>query len=120
MIRRIAALLVVGLTLPLMGGGASAADVRRGEQLARRLCADCHVVTPAGRRGTTTAPPFADIARRSGLDATQLAFYLLLPHPKMPNRNLSQADAVDIAAYIVSGGRSRTDLFRRRQVRPPG
>ena len=31
--------------------------------------------------------------------------YLLMPHPKMPDMNLTRNEAADLAAYIVSQGR---------------
>jgi mono/diheme cytochrome c family protein len=80
----------------------SAADIRQGEQLARRWCAGCHLVAADQRQAMTEAPPFASIAGRPDFDANRLAFFLLEPHPKMPNMSLSRAEAGDIAAYIGS------------------
>ena len=81
---------------------AAAADVGRGEILAKRWCAACHVVARGQAQGSTQAPPFSEIARRSGVDAGQLALYLLLPHPRMPDMALSRAEAADLAAYIAA------------------
>jgi mono/diheme cytochrome c family protein len=81
---------------------ALAADIRQGEQLALRWCAGCHLVTTDQRQGTTEAPPFASIASRPGFDTNHLAFFLLEPHPKMPNMSLTRIEAGDIAAYIAS------------------
>jgi len=78
------------------------ADIRQGEQLARRWCAGCHVVSSDQRQATTEAPPFASIANRPDFDTNRLAFFLLDPHPKMPNMSLTRAEAADIAAYISS------------------
>jgi mono/diheme cytochrome c family protein len=82
-----------------------AADALHGEVLARRWCATCHVVASNQRRPTGEAPPFATIARSPGFSAERLAFYLLLPHPKMPNMSLSRTEASDLAAYIASLGK---------------
>ena len=79
-----------------------AADARHGEQLAHRWCADCHVVAPNQHRPTTEAAPFATVARRPGFTAEQLAFFLLSPHPKMPDMSLTRTEASDLAAYIKS------------------
>jgi hypothetical protein len=38
----------------------------------------------------------------STFDAKQLAYFLLNPHPKMPDLPLSRAAADDIAAYIAT------------------
>jgi mono/diheme cytochrome c family protein len=80
--------------------GVSAADARKGETLAKRWCAACHVVASDQQRGNTQSPPFSAIARNPSFDETKLAFFLLNPHPKMPDMNLSRSEAADIAAYI--------------------
>jgi mono/diheme cytochrome c family protein len=82
--------------------GTFAADIRQGEQLARRWCASCHLVAADQSRGTTEAPPFSSIASRPAFDTNRLAFFLLDPHPKMPNMSLTRTEAGDIAAYIAS------------------
>jgi mono/diheme cytochrome c family protein len=86
----------------IMTSAAQAADSRTGEALARRWCASCHVVAADQRGPATEAPPFASIARRPDFDARALAFFLLNPHPKMPDMGLSRPATEDIAAYIAS------------------
>jgi mono/diheme cytochrome c family protein len=81
-------------------GEASAADARKGETLAKRWCATCHIVSIDQQRGTTQSPPFSAIANRPEFDETKLAFFLLTPHPRMPDMNLSRSEAADLAAYI--------------------
>ncbi|MDP2411038.1 MAG: cytochrome c [Pseudolabrys sp.] len=83
---------------------ANAADARNGETLAKRWCADCHVVAADQRSGTTQATPFSAIADRPGFDAAMLALFLLSPHPKMPDMGLSRAEAADLVAYIATQG----------------
>ncbi len=80
--------------------GAFAADANKGETLAKRWCATCHIVASNQQRGTTQSPPFSAIANKPGFNETVLAYYLLLPHPRMPDMNLSRTEAADIAAYI--------------------
>ena len=92
-----------GLALTLSVSQPSwAADVKNGEQLARRWCASCHLVNEARSGVSSEAPPFTGIATRPGFDAGKLALFLLDPHPKMPDLGLSRAAAADIAAYIAS------------------
>jgi mono/diheme cytochrome c family protein len=79
-----------------------AADIDHGQQLARRWCAGCHLVTADQRQTMTEAPPFASIASRRDFDTNRLAFFLLEPHPKMPNMSLTRSEAADIAGYISS------------------
>ncbi len=79
-----------------------AADIRNGESVARRWCATCHVVASDQRGPASEAPPFASIAKRPDFDAQKLAFFLLNPHPKMPDMGLSRGATEDLAAYIAS------------------
>ena len=81
---------------------AAAADVRQGERMARRWCSPCHVVASDQTQPTSEAPPFSTIANNKNFDANQLAFFLLDPHPKMPDMGLSRREANDLAAYIAS------------------
>jgi mono/diheme cytochrome c family protein len=81
---------------------AFAADAYNGERLARRWCEPCHVVASDQRQVTGEAPPFATIARRPGFDQARLAFFLLDPHPKMPDMSLTRFEAGDLAAYIAT------------------
>jgi mono/diheme cytochrome c family protein len=83
------------------------ADSDDGEKLARRWCAACHLVAPDQQRATTEAPPFATIARLPGFDREKLVFFLLDPHPKMPNMALSRSEASDLADYIAKLGQAQ-------------
>jgi mono/diheme cytochrome c family protein len=80
---------------------AFAADADNGLRLAQRWCATCHIVSSTQSKGVDTAPSFASIAKRADFGADKLAFFLLDPHPKMPNMALSRSEAQDLAAYIV-------------------
>ena len=80
---------------------AFAADINQGEAIVKRWCAECHMVA-TGQNASTEAPPFSGIAKRPDFDAARVAFFLLDPHPKMPNMQLSRTEAADIAAYIAT------------------
>jgi mono/diheme cytochrome c family protein len=84
----------------LSGSVAVAADADHGADLAKRWCAACHVVDAGQKQASTDAPPFAAIARKSDFTPEKVAFFLLDPHPKMPNFPLSRSEAADLAAYI--------------------
>ena len=90
------------LVAVLEGSPGWAADRLHGEELARRWCAGCHVVAIDQREASSDAPPFSAIAREPGFNAERLAFFLLDPHPKMPNMSLTRMEATDLAAYIAS------------------
>jgi mono/diheme cytochrome c family protein len=77
-----------------------AADAFRGEALAKRWCATCHVVSADQREGTTQAPPFSAIASKPDFSERTLAYFLLTPHPRMPDMNLTRNEAADLAAYV--------------------
>jgi mono/diheme cytochrome c family protein len=90
------------LAAALGTASAFAADPNNGARLARRWCAPCHVVASNQRGPTGEAPPFTTIAAKPDFDAAKLAFFLMDPHPKMPNMSLSRTEAADLAAYIAS------------------
>jgi len=96
--RHIQALVVA--TAGLAGSFAMAADADHGSDLAERWCAACHVVDADQKGANTDAPPFAVIARKAEFTPEKVAFFLLDPHPKMPNFPLSRSEAADLAAYI--------------------
>lgn len=81
---------------------ASAADIGNGEILARRWCAACHLVASDQVKASADVPSFAAIARMPNFTPEKIAFFLLDPHPKMPDLGLSRSAAADIAAYIGS------------------
>ena len=97
----------VAVARVLAAGGAPvlAANADNGERLAQRWCSPCHVVTPAQSQASADAPTFAAIARAPGFSAEKLAYFLLDPHPKMPNMALTRTEAADLAAYIETLGR---------------
>jgi len=80
---------------------ALAADANNGLRLAERWCASCHVVSSTQSKGADGVPSFAAVAQRPGFSVEKLAFFLLDPHPVMPNMSLSRNEAQDIAAYIA-------------------
>jgi mono/diheme cytochrome c family protein len=84
------------------GSMALAADANHGAELAKRWCASCHLVDSTQNQTSTDAPPFDAIAHKSDFTAEKVAFFLLDPHPKMPNFPLSRNEAADLAAYIGS------------------
>ena len=80
---------------------AAPAQPDHGEKLARHWCASCHIVANDQKGGSDTAPPFATIARKPGFDGGKIAQFLMDPHPKMPDMQLSRDEAKDLGAYIA-------------------
>lgn len=95
-------ILIFALATAMESTPGLAADPYHGEQLARRWCASCHIVANDQTQASGEAPPFATIARSPNFDVNRLAFFLLDPHPKMPNMSLTRMEAADLAAYIAS------------------
>lgn len=93
------------LAVACLSQGANAADAGQGGTLAKRWCAACHVVSVDQLSAGGQAPPFSAIGKTADLDPSRLALFLMLPHPKMPDMNLTRSEAADIAAYIQSQGR---------------
>jgi mono/diheme cytochrome c family protein len=89
-------LIVAGMAWP------ARADADNGERLAQRWCASCHVVGSQQTRAASDAPPFSAIAARENYSGALIALYLLNPHPRMPDMNLTRAEAADLAAYIAT------------------
>jgi hypothetical protein len=52
------------------------------------------------RQANADAPPFEEIAKRPNFSESGLVTFLLDPHAKMPNMNLTRIEANDIAAYL--------------------
>lgn len=97
-LRRLPLLLTVAVST--YGSAALAADPDHGGDLAKRWCASCHAVTSEQKHASADVPTFVAIARKPDFNPEKLAFFLLDPHPKMPNFPLSRNEAADIAAYI--------------------
>ncbi len=89
-----------------LANAAAAADTANGEKLAKRWCAACHVVASDQQQRQYASG--AVLGHRQGRRASMppsSRCYLLLPHPKMPDMNMSRAEAADLAAYIAAQGK---------------
>lgn len=79
---------------------AAAADPAQGHVLAKRWCAECHVVGPDQTTAKADAPPFATISatRRVG----EIAAFLSQTHANMPDMTLSRSEIADLIAWMHS------------------
>ena len=94
---------VVSILIASVGSSlAVAADAQHGKDLAQRWCAECHLVASNQVRANADVATFASLARRQDFSAGLLAFFLLDPHPKMPNMSLTRVEAADLVAYIAT------------------
>ena len=83
-------------------GAAVGQDAEEGGRLARRWCADCHVVGSEQERGGDAAPAVAAIAEARAGQEAWLAGWLSDPHPPMPDLGLSRRQIEDVIAYLDS------------------
>ncbi|MEJ1159848.1 c-type cytochrome [Prosthecomicrobium sp. N25] len=90
--------------LLLLGGScAVAADVANGERLARRWCAECHVVAPDQKTASADVPGFSAIAAKPERTPENLTSLLTSPdkaHSRMQDLNLARTEIADLVAYI--------------------
>ncbi|MBV8188355.1 MAG: c-type cytochrome [Alphaproteobacteria bacterium] len=94
-------LLLVGALLA--PGLAQAQDALRGQQLAERWCANCHVVSRAADTGRSDGlPTFPALANRKDLTAATLKGAMSATHSRMPDFQLGARDQDDLVAYIFS------------------
>jgi mono/diheme cytochrome c family protein len=79
------------------------ADVAAGHELARKWCANCHLVD-AGQidAGATGVPPFPSIAAMKSTKSASLRAFLTTPHGKMPSFELSRRQIDTVTACILS------------------
>lgn len=94
----LAMLLAAGLLQP-----ARADDTARGEQLARTLCAECHLNPDQGeKRGPMGVPGFIAVAKRPLQTFDGVVAWLQSGPPMMPNHHLTRDEMEALAAYIMS------------------
>jgi mono/diheme cytochrome c family protein len=102
MTRRAAALVpcLAVLVASACAAPASAADAAQGERLARRWCAECHVVAPDQTRARADAPSFAAISATRRIP--QIEGFLRQNHPQMPDMSLSRDEIANLIAWMQS------------------
>lgn len=82
---------------------AQAQDIVRGQALAERWCANCHVVNQAATTGKADGlPTFPALAARKDITAATLKGAMSATHSLMPDLELGARDQEDLAAYILS------------------
>ncbi len=76
---------------------------KRGFELAKQLCVNCHVVGEKTQTKIKDAvPSFQVIANKPGQNLERLAGKIIIPHPLMPTVPLTRSEIRDIVAYIMS------------------
>ncbi|MFO1081421.1 MAG: c-type cytochrome [Reyranellaceae bacterium] len=94
---------LVVLTAAGLPAAAQAQDVLRGQQLAERWCANCHVVAKSQNTGRSDGlPTFPALANRKDVTAAFLKGAMSAQHSRMPDFQLGNRDQDDLVAYIFS------------------
>ena len=75
--------------------------VASGRDLASHWCSDCHQIG-RGAPVRPDVPTFEQVARLPSTTALSLRVFLRTSHANMPNIQLSDADADDLIAYILT------------------
>jgi mono/diheme cytochrome c family protein len=90
-------------TLAAPGAVAQTLGTEGGRALAQEYCARCHAVSAAQERpGETDAPPFRRLAADRRWTQATLMRMMTVPHANMPPPVLTNAEAQEVAAYILS------------------
>ncbi len=93
-------------------------SAQAGLELSRKLCKACHVVDEQGSGATPVGPPpFTSIANKPGQTADLIKGAMILPHPPMPDIQLSNEEMTDIIAYLDT---LRTDKSAPSLLPPKG
>lgn len=91
-----AVVLFLVLSSNVQAGGLSSS----GEALARRVCADCHMVASDQTKANADVPSFMSIARKYQGKSDVLRAFLMEPHQPMPDLSLNRQEILDLIAYI--------------------
>jgi mono/diheme cytochrome c family protein len=101
----LASLWVAGLGL---SAGALRAQIHpdpgTGRELADKLCTGCHIVgnEVASAAVPADVPSFKAIADKPGQTTEAIAGRIVVPHPPMPEIQLTREEIGDLATYILS------------------
>jgi mono/diheme cytochrome c family protein len=86
----------------LAGGPAAAADLAAGADLARGVCAQCHLVSEDQMVDPGIGPSLLEVAEHPATTELSLRAFLQTPHPTMPNLRLTPDETDDIIAYLLA------------------
>ena len=87
--------------LPVSAQDAQKTRAEKGEVLAQKLCANCHVLPGASPADVPAGiPTFRAIANKPGQTGDHIAQVLIQPHAPMPDLQVSREEIADILAYL--------------------
>jgi mono/diheme cytochrome c family protein len=81
----------------------SAPNSQHGQELAARLCSNCHLVgNPEQQQANADVPSFHEIANKEAQSAGAIMAHIMLPKHPMPTIPLTKGELADLSAYILS------------------
>jgi mono/diheme cytochrome c family protein len=102
-------LLVSALASALLSGSTGTfaqepGNVAAGHRIAQQWCSECHKVDPAQRLvdPEAEAPTFEEVANDPSTTPLSLRVFFQSSHENMPDLHISQSQADDLVAYILS------------------
>ena len=96
-------LVTFGAGSAVAGQVTSEPDPVHGQELAARLCSNCHLVgTSEQEHANVDIPSFKEIANKEGQTEGSIMASILLPKHPMPTIPLTKSEVDDLAAYIMS------------------
>jgi mono/diheme cytochrome c family protein len=100
------ATVLITAAVPVAGALAAAdgpGNAGYGRVVAIDLCGDCHIVSPdQSPDGMRPGPNLMERVRQPEITELALRSYLRTSHPVMPNIMLTQEQADDIIAYLMT------------------
>ena len=95
-------LALAGFAVAIGNSAHAAGNALRGEQIAERWCAACHIVAPGLVRLDQDQPAsFQEIADTPGMGELALKVFFQTPHRQMPNFKITGEVRDDLIAYIT-------------------
>jgi len=98
----LAPLWVFGTGASFAGPVTSAPDPAHGEELAKQLCSNCHLVTSTQEEANVDVPSFREIANMEGQTEGAIMAKIIIPKHPMPVIPITKSELSDLAAYIMT------------------
>lgn len=91
-----------GIGAGLAGPVTSAPDPIHGQELAQRLCSNCHLVSVTQEQVNVDVPTFNEIANMQDQTEGSIMAKIVIPKHPMPVIPITKPELKDLAAYIMS------------------
>lgn len=98
----LASLSFAGAGAALAGPVTSAPDPEHGQQLAQRLCSNCHLVDSGQTEVNADVPSFREVANKQGQTEGAIMAKIVIPKHPMPVIPITKSELNDLAAYIMT------------------